>query len=870
MVTAPPSGTSVTELVTAGRRHVNRGSPAQAAACYRAALDQLADAPADPTNDRLRTRAHLGLALAEIDRSGDASAAMPHLAAAEAVLPADADDLRAALLGQRGILLIRTGRLEDALATFVAAEPVLDRTTPSHRASMVLNRGLLHLELGHGDEARADFERAVVEAAAADQPRTAYKARHNLACVAFLEGDLPRAIDGMASAPRHADGSTEEPDPITLMDRGRVLLEAGLADEADNLLARAQEGFEREQRGRDLGEVALVRADVALVAGDLERAVESARTAVSAFTVGGNARWRRRAELVELAARHRGLVTGELTPADADHSEVRDRLVALGTAATALARAGADDPEVAVAARLLAVEVAVATGDRTGAVAEFARVVLPDPASVRLRLRWHTACVALARGDEVQDAVEEGVAELASAQAQVGSRDLRTAMALHGRVLVERGIAAAMRRDDTDALHRAVDLAHAASARLTPVRTDLDGDERRLLAELRAVDNRLWREPDADPDARAAWVARGADLRERLRRRAWRRRGDDHARPDPVVSAVGHRTALAAAGATGVSYFSAGPELFALRTGPDETEVVGLGPVTVARELVGRIRADLRVLHLPHLAGPMQAVVRSSLAHGLDELDRLVARPLGLDGRDAVVVPHGGLALVPWPLLASRRGAGTAVASSATRWVRARGRARPSTTPVVRAFAGPDLVRAEREAAEVAAAWGTAAEVVGADAAGLRAALAGSDVVHLAAHGMHRPGAPLFSSVRLADGPLFAHELVDALDARLVVLSACDVGEQEMRPGDEPLGFAAALLDLGVDAVVGAVAPIRDDIAGEVGAELHRRLAAGDAPATATAAVVQAAWDDGDVAPLVVLGDGSRPLGGTGRPDAAR
>ncbi len=862
MVTAPPSGRSATDLVAAGRDHVNHGSPAQAVACYREALDQLAAAPTDATTDRLRARAHLGLALAEADHSGDADVGMAQLAAAEAVLPPDADDLRAALLGQRGILLIRTGRLEAALATFVSAEGVLGRTTPSHRASMVLNRGLLHLELGHGDEARADFERAIMEAGVADQPRTAYKARHNLACVAFLEGDLPRAIDGMASAPDHRDGTREDPDPITLMDRGRVLLEAGLVEDADRLLAQAQAGFEHQQRGRDLGEAALVRADAALVGGQLEQAARLAAAAVADFTLGHNHRWRRRAELVALAIEDRRLAE----VADDESTDHRRALTELRHRARALAVEADDDEEVGTTARLIGIEAALAVGDRVTARAEFEAIALPVPSSLRLRLRWHLAGAALAAPDDVQRVVDDGVADLAAAQSQVGSRDLRTAMALHGRGLVERGIAAALRGADVDAIHRAVDLAHAASTRLTPVRADLADDERRLLAELRAVENRQWREPDAPEHVRTEVDGRAADLRQRLRQRSWQRQGQSSP-PAPVAVAADWRRALDDVDAVGASFFAVGPDLHVLRTTATGSEVVRLGPSRPVMELVQRLRADLRVLVLPGLAAPMQAAVRASLAEALARVDAAIGVPLDVGGDDLVVVPHGALSLVPWSLLPSRRGAATTAASSATGWVgaRQRGAVVADESVEVRALAGPDLDRAAEEVASVAASWGGRGAGLEATTNDLRSALAEADVVHLAAHGTHRRESPLFSSVRLADGALFAHELVADVRARLVVLSACDVGEQVVRPGDEPLGLAAALLEMGVATVVGAVAPIRDEVAARVGRGLHEHLVAGVPVAAAVSDVVAAASADGDVAPLVVLGDGMAPVIGAGR-----
>ncbi len=150
--------------------------------------------------------------------------------------------------------------------------------------------------------------------------------------------------------------------------------------------------------------------------------------------------------------------------------------------------------------------------------------------------------------------------------------------------------------------------------------------------------------------------------------------------------------------------------------------------------------------------------------------------------------------------------------------------------------AGPGLAHADAEAAAVASVWGDATVLTGRAAAtgptalGLRTA----GIVHLAAHGHHEPDNPLFSWVGLADGPLFAHELEGAdLSGSVVVLSSCEVGRATVRPGGEVLGLASVLLRLGAEAVVAALAPLRDDVAAQLTPVFHRELRAGASPASA-------------------------------------
>jgi CHAT domain-containing protein len=65
------------------------------------------------------------------------------------------------------------------------------------------------------------------------------------------------------------------------------------------------------------------------------------------------------------------------------------------------------------------------------------------------------------------------------------------------------------------------------------------------------------------------------------------------------------------------------------------------------------------------------------------------------------------------------------------------------------------------------------------------------------------------------------------MKASLVVLSACGAGRTHVLPGDEAMGFAAALIAMGVPNVVAPVTDVPDDDSWHIMADFHRYLAEG-------------------------------------------
>jgi hypothetical protein len=315
-----------------------------------------------------------------------------------------------------------------------------------------------------------------------------------------------------------------------------------------------------------------------------------------------------------------------------------------------------------------------------------------------------------------------------------------------------------------------------------------------------------------------------------------------------VATLAAVRTELRRGNRTMITYVHVGDRLSVVVAG-DRVVLHDLGPVSPVLEAVRRVRADLDVLANPSLPTALRTAVQASLHRSLTTLDGALLAPLQVDG-PVVAVTTGVLGQLPWAALPSMRGRPVEVVSSATKWLASAQAAATGGGRVV-ALAGPDLARAGHEVGAVAAAWPGADSDPTAGTGALLDAARDATLLHVAGHGVHQPENPLFSALRMVDGPVFAHELHQAGTApEHVVLSACEVGLATIRPGDEALGLASVLLGLGTRSVIASVARVGDELAERTMADYHRRLAAGTDSATALAEALAAA--DSDVVPPFV------------------
>ncbi|MEK9136591.1 MAG: CHAT domain-containing protein, partial [Bacteroidota bacterium] len=107
----------------------------------------------------------------------------------------------------------------------------------------------------------------------------------------------------------------------------------------------------------------------------------------------------------------------------------------------------------------------------------------------------------------------------------------------------------------------------------------------------------------------------------------------------------------------------------------------------------------------------------------------------------------------------------------------------------------------------------------------------GFDVIHIAAHGSMHRWDPLFSHLRLSDGPFELYKILDLkLSARLVVLSACETGYGvgmmgDIAQGHEVVSFPQAFLSAGASAVIAPLWVVEDEATSHLMAYFYSHLA---------------------------------------------
>ncbi|MBM0277401.1 tetratricopeptide repeat protein, partial [Micromonospora tarensis] len=243
----------------AGLASSDAGQPGRAARELRAGLRL---AKRHPALQDIHARLLISLAWAESER-GRVELGFRLLDEAEALV---APPQRPILLGQRALLLKRSGRNAEALRQYDESIGLLSNLAhPPDLVKALNNRSLVHLEAGNVRLARADLRRCAEVAARHGLDLHVAMARTNLGCLDVIAGDLPAALRAFARS--DADYRVLAPGRLAnlAVERARALVAAGLYREAERQLASAVERATQQQLRHDVRGCSPGRAEAALL-----------------------------------------------------------------------------------------------------------------------------------------------------------------------------------------------------------------------------------------------------------------------------------------------------------------------------------------------------------------------------------------------------------------------------------------------------------------------------------------------------------------------------------------------------------------------------------------------------------------------------
>ncbi|MEV8609693.1 CHAT domain-containing protein [Amycolatopsis sp. NPDC051373] len=847
------------DLYARGRAASFDQRPAVAVRLFRRALNRVSrgEAPAS-LEIQVRVLISLGAADAEVTST---EAGLARLAAAETArqrLPAGETRAELGLIVnlQRAVVVMRAGRFAEALVLYDTVMPQLEVGDQLLFLRTLNNRALVHMALNQPAAAQADLVRALELSLALGQPRLEGKIRQNLGDHAQLLGDVPQALFHYEEAARIFVDFFEEESPGSLavvrLDQARALLTAGLGEEAARHLDEALPQLRANGSGQHIAEAEVARAAAALLEGDFALARKFASDARRRFLRRGNTTW---AEIAGLA-RFRADAHKILSTRDARSTpRLPAELVALAERLSAL---GVRD-EAAVA-RLLAVRLLLRREEFDEAAKVLAGVPKPRetaPIDHRMLFRLCRAELAVATGRPRSALAQAraGLRELGMIRDRMGGLDLVCGTAVHGEELGRLAMQLVLRRARNNAagarrMFAWLERTRAQVYRYEPLPVIEDPVLSKHITAMRHLQRTIQR-ARAEGEPVKALEQRYSALQHEASRLGWYTspwgRPRPVATPDEVVEQLGDRVL--------VSLVPYNGQLYSVVVDRGWFRLLKLGPYQDIVETAKQLHADLDALAPDHLPPMLAETVAASAVRRADKLDALISASLvkTLDDRELVIVPIGQLYAMPWGALPSLRGHAVSIAPSATAWITAK---RATDADAVLLAGGPGVPGAVGEVSKLRSVYPDARLVdgSGATSSAVLAALDGTRLAHLVAHGAHEPANALFSRLELVDGPLFAHETSRlANPPERVVLAACELAMSHIRPGEEALGFAGTLLASGSRTVIGAVARVGDRAAADTMADLHRRLADGAPPALALAEAIAV---DPLRRPFVCLGAG--------------
>jgi tetratricopeptide (TPR) repeat protein len=742
--------------------------------------------------------------------------------------------LAAQVLARRGPMLYILGRYLAALEDLRHAVTVLRRAGDRLWTARALNnRGLVYWGLGSTSRADADFVSAARLYSELGQELEAIHPVHNRALVAFASGDLPAAL-AFLDAATLGYRRLKVPTTQLRIDRCAVLLAAGLAADA---LAEADASVREIAQIRGWStkkaELLLMAANCALAAAQPQTAQDWAQAAYRLFRSQRSAWWQAHAARVLVQARYE---VGPASPA-LHRQAIR--------AAARLDALGASD---AAQAHLLAGRVALKLGRHNDAerhLVAVARTRRRGSALSRVSgwLGEALRAEAADRPGAMLAACRRGLDVLDEHRFTLGASELRAQATVHGAELAVLAQRHAARAGRPRLLLTWSERWRATALAVPAVRPLADAELNASLAALRTVTRDL-EEARSQGKQSPALQREQQRLEKAVRASSLRSPGASHSGQAPFRTAdlldrLGSAQLIEIVDIDG--------RLYVLTCGAGRVRQFAAGRVSDAVRAADFARFALRRLARSR-PGDDPGSAQSILAAAGPRLQQVLLGPAvrHLGAGPIIIVPTGTLHPVPWALLPALSDRVLSVAPSAGAWMRADAAPAPRQRHVTLAR-GPGLASDGAEVPLIAPFYDnvTMLEASEATAEKVLYALDGAWLGHIAAHGNFRADSPLFSSLRMHDGPLTVYdfERLHRAPYRLV-LSSCDSGVLAQAGANELLGLVSSLLPLGTAGIIAAIVPLNDQAVVPIMVDLHRYLRSGQTLAESIYKVRRGLGDD--------------------------
>jgi tetratricopeptide (TPR) repeat protein len=727
-------------------------------------------------------------------------------------------------------ILYRQDRFEEALALYDRAyEHFTVRGEPQDVAAVLSNMAVCYINLNNFEQALATHHDARRYCERHGMPLLVVRADYNIAYLYYLRGEYTRALDLYRAAQEHSDRVGDHyHSALCDLDRSEMYLELNLGEEAGELAERALARFSR------LGmvyEEAKAVTNLALATsrrGDIRRARQLFADARRLFGREGNEVW------LALLDFYEALVVSR----DGQHARAR-RLAE--QARVLFARAAV--PARAALCDLLLARLELQAGNLDAAEqachAVFERTAAAATPILTYQAHFVRGLVREARGQHgaAFDAFQKAHAALEHLRSRLRGDDLKVAFLEDKQAVYESLVSTALTHGPAGAQLEAAfgyietaksrSLADLIAFRAGSLAPRVAGKTTEGVPRLRQELNWHYRQLELQDIRRDRGSARRMDgLRNRARalEKQLSRSLDELRRTDEEFSAlqIGASFGLEeirsslAPDAILLEYYQARGRVYVCVVGRDLLDIVPLGPMTEIRNLLRFLQFQLSKFRLgPGYVSAFAAPLQAATDWHLRELHQALIAPIRdrlTPAAHLVIVPHDVLHFLPFhALLDGERhylidefAISYAPSSSVYRLCRTKP-ARPSGRALIMGVPDASTPLISDEVLAIASVLPNPQVFLGADATVGQLQRHGEEsrFVHIATHGLFRRDNPMFSSIRLGDGPLSVYDVYELrLSAELVTLSGCGTGLRVVAGGDEQLGLVRGLLYAGARAVL--------------------------------------------------------------------